>query len=421
MPKLNPVRALRSLVPDPGPRRVYALSLLINSFGFGLILSTMALYATRVVHLSSERVGLGLTIAGAVGLVAAVPMGDLADRYGPREMARAGMLAQCVAAICYLFIGNFAEFVIVATADMLSLNALLSFDAVLLRRVGGEDAAAFRASTRAIINLGMSLGLVGYGVAVQIATPDAYRSLFFLNALTFLATWVILGRLPRYEPLRRPKGGPRWVALTDKAFVGFTAVNGAMSIQYFALILLLPLWVVDHTHAPRWSISLLVLINTLVVVMFQVRVGRNVKTVRNGGSALRRAGVIFLVSCSAMGLAAGLPGWAALLLLTAAVVLHTFAELWHSSGSFALEFGLAPAHAQGQYHGVAVIGAGVGQAAAPVLLVGLVLSLGRIGWVGLGACLALLGLTAPVLARWGERTRPPSAEPSEPERAIAVE
>ena len=39
-------------------------------------------------------------------------------------------------------------------------------------------------------------------------------------------------------------------------------------------------------------------------------------------SAFRRAGVIFLVSCSAMGLATGLPAWGAVLLL-AFLVLRT--------------------------------------------------------------------------------------------------
>jgi MFS transporter len=421
MARVKRLDVLTSLVPEPGPRRVYALSLLVNSFGFGLILPAMALYGTRVVHLTSSRVGLGMTIAAAIGLVTAVPTGDLADRYGPRELVSAGLVVQCLAALCYLFIGNFAEFLAVATLDLVSMGALLSANGALLRRVGGEDAAAFRASTRAIINLGMSLGLVGNGVAVQVGTAGAYRALFFVNALTFLAAWVINRRLPRYEPLPRPEAGPRWVALTDKAFVGYAALNGAMALQYSVLVLLLPLWVVDHTHAPRWSVSLLVLLNTILVTLFQVRVGQNVKTVRNGGSALLRAGVIFLVSCSAMGLATGLPAWAALLLLVAAVVLHTFGELWHSSGSFALAFGLAPAHAQGQYQGLAGIGAGVGQGAAPVLLLGLVLTQGRAGWLTLGLFLGLLGLAAPALARWGERTRPASAQPSEREPAMVVE
>jgi len=399
---------------------VYVLSILVNTFGFGLIMTTMTLYATRVVHLSTGQVGLGLTIAGLVGLLAAIPMGDLADRRGPREMVRAVMLLQCLTMTGYLFVRDFAGFVVVATVDMLAMNASLSADGALLRRVGGEDATAFRATTQAITNLGISLGAVGCGVAVQIDTPGAYRTLIIVDAVTFLAGWTVLRRLPHYEPLPRPEAGPRWGALTDKAFVAYTALAGAMYIQYFVIILALPLWVVGHTHAPRWSISLFLLINTIMVVLFQVRVGRNVQTIRQGGAALRRAGAIFLLSCSAIGLAAGLPGWAALLLLAGAVALHSYGELWHGSASFALDFGLAPAHAQGQYQGLVGLGNGGGQAAAPVLLIGLCLTWGRAGWIGLGACFALLGLAAPALARWGERTRPRSPQPRSPQPSDAT-
>jgi MFS family permease len=375
-------------------------------FGFGLVMTATPLYATRIVGLSARQVGLGMTIAGLIGLLAAIPIGDLADRRGPREVVRAAILIQALAAGGYIVIHGFAEFVVVTTVSMLSMNAGMSADGALLRRVGGEDASAFRASTQAITNVGISVGAVGCGVAVQLSTATAYRTLFAVNALTLLASWAILKRLPRYQPLPKPDGGPRWAALADRPFVAYTALAGFMFMEYLVTVLLLPLWVVDHTHSPRWSVSLFLLINTILVVLFQVRVGGKVKTVRQGGTALRRAGVIFLLSCTAMGLATGLPGWAALLLLAGAVALHTYGELWHSSAMFALDFGLPPEHAQGQYQGLVGIGTGAGQAAAPVLLIGLCLSLGLTGWVGLGAGFALVGLTAPALAAWAARTRP---------------
>jgi hypothetical protein len=71
-----------------------------------------------------------------------------------------------------------------------------------------------------------------------------------------------------------------------------------------------------------------------------------------------------------------------------------------------MDFGLAPAHAQGQYQGLAGLGLGAGGAAAPTLMIGLCLTFGTVGWIGLGAFFAVLGLTAPAIARWGERTRP---------------
>jgi MFS family permease len=129
-----------------------------------------------------------------------------------------------------------------------------------------------------------------------------------------------------------------------------------------------------------------------------------VHTTRQGGAALRRSGMIFLVSCAAFSFAAGLPGWAALLLLAAATAVHTYGELWFAASTFALDISLAPANAQGQYQGLVGIGFGAGQAAAPVVLIGLCLSLGQAGWIGLGIAFALLGLLAPLVTAWAERT-----------------
>jgi hypothetical protein len=407
MPSLNPGRALMSLVPESRPQRIYLLTTLINTYGIGLILTAMTLYAIKVVHLTAARAGLALTIAGLVGLLAAMPMGALADRRGPRGISRLAMLLMAASAVGFvLFARDFGTYLIVATVQGAALSASVTADVTLLRRVGGEEATTFRSQTQAVFNLGVSLGVATCGVAIQLNTVNAYRALFLGQALTSLIGVAIVGRLPKFEPLPGAHEESVVAALKDRPFLGYAVLSGAMYMQYFVLTLLLPVWVVYHTHAPRWSVSAFVIVNTVLVVLFQVRIGRTVQTVKRGGAAIRRAGVIFLVSCSAMGLATGIPAWAALLLLAAAVVLHTYGELWHSSGTFALDFGLAPEHAQGQYQGLVGMGNGAGQALSPFVLIGLVLAGGRLGFVLLGAWFALLGLAAPAVARWGERTRP---------------
>jgi len=214
-----------SLVPEPGPRRVYGLTTLVNTFGFGLVVTSLVLYFTRVVHLSNVQVGLGLTISGLIGLVAGVPVGSLADRHGPRTVVRVTFLVQFLSALGYLFIRDFAAFVVIATVDMLAMNANQAADGALLRRVGDDDAAVFRSATHAITNVGISLGAVGCAVAVQIGTADAYRALIGVNALTFLGAWLVSARLPKYQPLPVPDDGPRLGALADRAFVGYAATT----------------------------------------------------------------------------------------------------------------------------------------------------------------------------------------------------
>jgi MFS family permease len=410
MPRLNPGRALGSLVPQSRDQRVYLLGAVINVYGTGLILTAMTLYAIRVVHLTAERSGLALTIAGLVGLLASMPMGRLADRRGPRGVLGLSLLVLGAAAASYVFFAHgFVSYLIVATVDGAALSASITASVALLRRVGGADATTFRSQANAAFNLGLSLGVATCGVAIELNTVSAYRAVFLGNALSCLIGAAVLSRLPKYQPLPGAHQESPLAALRDRPFLVYTVLSGAMYMQYLVTALLLPVWVVFHTNAPRWSVSAFVIVNTVMIVLIQVRVGKTVQTIRQGGAAFRRAGAIFLVSCSAMGLATGLPAWGALLLLTGAVVLHTCGELWQSAAMYALDFGLAPPHAQGQYQGLVGMGNFAGQALSPLILIGLVLSAGRLGFVLLGAWFALLGLAAPAVARWGERTRPPAS------------
>lgn len=407
MPRLNPVSAVTSLFPtEPGPRRSYAVATLVNTFGTGLLLVSLPLYLTRIVHLSAAQVGLGLTIAATITLLVGLPIGDLADRRGPLEVAKTVLPLQAAATLAFLFVDNFIAFVIVATVDTMAARAVITAEGALLRRVAGEEAASYRSSTHAITNLGFSAGFACCGIAIQLGTSMAYHALIIIDALTFLTAWAVLRGLPRYEPLPKPKTGPRWGVLRDRPFVALAVLGAVCSLEFAVLTLLLPLWVVERTDAPRWTIPLALVINTLLVVWFQVRLGGHVKTIRQGGLAWRRAGVFFLFSCCAIGLAAGLPTWPALILLVAGVSLHTFGEIYHLAAGFALTMGLPPAHAQGQYDGFLGITGGLGVALAPALLLGPVMGMGKPGMIGLGVFLVLACMLTPALARWGERTRP---------------
>jgi hypothetical protein len=143
----------------------------------------------------------------------------------------------------------------------------------------------FRSQTNAVLNLGLSLGIATCGVAIQLNTVSAYRALFLGNALSCLACAAGLSRLPRFEPLPGAHEESPFAALRDRPFVGYAVLSGALCMQYFVLSLLLPVWIVFHTSAPRWSVSAFVIINTVMVVLFQVRVGRTVQTIRQAGTA----------------------------------------------------------------------------------------------------------------------------------------
>jgi MFS family permease len=397
------------------------VAVLINTFGTGLLLTSLPLYFTEIVNLSAAQVGLGLTIATVVRLLVGLPVGELTDRLGPLQVVKAMLLLEGAATFAFIFVDSFASFLIFAVVNLVAGRTVVAAEGALLRRVAGDDAASFRSSTHAITNVGLSVGFALCGIAIQLGTRVAYNTLIIVDVLSFVAAWAVLRKLPRYEPLPRPAAAPRWGVLRDRPFVAFASLGTVFSLQFTVLTPFLALWVVEQTNAPRWCIPLSLVINTILVVLLQVRIGGGVRTLQQGGLAWRRAGVFFLLSCTVLGLAAGLPAWAALTAVVAAIVLHTFGEILHMASGFALSMGLPPAHAQAQYDALGGIIGGLGSAAAPALLLGVVLSLGQPGLFALGALFFLTSTLMPAVARWGERTRPATPDPVAGKAAAVVE
>ncbi|MFB7275601.1 MFS transporter [Streptomyces hydrogenans] len=397
------------MVGDSGPERVLIAASFVNRVGNGLFNAASALYFTLVVGLPAVQVGAALTIAGVIGLCVGIPGGHLADRRGARLIMMVALAVQAVSMASLVLVESWAAFTIIATVDQIAAAVGGAAWGALVARVGGERPAMFRAKLRTFVNLGVILGTVGAGLALAADTRGAYVTLILGNAASFALCSLLLLLLPRYPVLAAPPRQRRWLVLTDRPFLTFTALYGAMGLQYPVVSLLLPIWISEHTETPRWTVAALFGVNSAFCVLMQTRIGSRIETPYDGGRAFRIAGMLFLVSCPLMALAAHTPAWAAAALVLAAIFVHSLAEVWESSACFALGFGLAPDHAQGQYQGVLGLGFNAGQALAPVILTTVVLGLGTAGWLLLAVFFALLGAAGPALARWGMRTRPQPA------------
>ncbi|MEV8036801.1 MFS transporter [Streptomyces sp. NPDC086182] len=388
-------------MPDAGPQRVLAASNFVYTVGSGLYLTAGVLYFTQAVRLPAEEVGIGLAVAGLVALALGVAVGHLADRAGARGVYAATLVIQALTTASFVFADSFWPFVLAVCAATGAKAAGTAARSPLIRHYGGERPQEFRARLRAVTNLGISLGALGAGWVVQVGTLTAYQLMLIGNAIAFLVSAALLVLLPPVAPVP-VTGGPRWTALRDRPYLLLTALDGVMAIQFKVLTVAIPLWLVGATAAPHWLISAIMITGTVMVVVFQVRVSRGVASPAAGGHAYRRAGMAFLVSCSVVSLSAGVPAWAAAVLLITAVVIHTVGELWHSAAGFEVSFTLAPPHATGQYLGVFGLGAGLAEAMGPGLLIALCVTWGRPGWYVLGALFALTGMAAPFAVRWAQ-------------------
>ncbi|MFD8783406.1 MFS transporter [Kitasatospora sp. NPDC059599] len=398
-----PVR--RGLLLESGPQRKLALAGFVNQLGTAAFLATVPLYAHQVIQLSIGQVGLGLGAAGVVGLIAGIPVGHLADRRGPRDIFVITLLIQTLSMLSLLFAHSFLAFTLAVAVTDLAGSSGGAARGPLIRRFGGDEVPKFRSYLRSVAMLAGTFGAMAAGAVVQIDSDFAYRVLILGNALTFVGSAAVLVGLPKLDPLASPREEGRWIALKDKPYMAFVVLDGIMWIHNEVLSFALPLWVVLHTDAPRWFVGPAIAVNTVMVVFLQIRTSRGVKGGTAAGRATRRAGLAFMIGMAVIATASGVPGCAAVAIMTAGVAIHTVGSLWHAAGSLELRFRLAPAHAQGQYSGLFGMGMGLCYTVAPSLLGLLCVTWGTPGWLVMGGVFVAAGLAMPYVIQWAGRSR----------------
>ncbi|GAA3908169.1 MFS transporter [Streptomyces gulbargensis] len=382
---------------------------LANSVGDGAFYVSSALYFTRVVGLSAPQIGAGLAVAWAVGSVAGVPLGHLADRRGPRGTAVLLALTTAAAVAAFLLLGSFVPFLLAATLYATAQSGLAAArQALLAGLVEPAARTAVLARLQAALNAGLAVGAALGGLALHAGTATAYRAVFLLDAAGFLLCALVLSRLPEVPPAPGPAdGSPRLAVLRDRPYALLTLLNAVMLLRLPLLSLALPLWITERTAAPGWTVSALFVLNTGAVTLLQVRAARSVTGLATATRAVRGAGAVMLASCAVLALSAlpGLGAGAAFAVLVLGALLQVLAEMRHSAGSWQLGFSLAPAARIGQYQGFYGTGVPVARTLGPLLVTTLLIGWGTPGWLLLGAVFLVAGAATGPAAHWAERTR----------------
>jgi MFS family permease len=392
--ELNLVSRLkRAAIPEDGAMRTLSLATMIQTFGIGLFTTVEVIYFTFFVGLSPNKVALGLSIAGGMSLLFSVPAGHIADRIGPRDIAALSYLAEGGVLIGFVFVRSFIPFLLLSVLiGVISSIGRTPQQATIARLGTGEARVKLRAYLRAVTNMGLGLGTVFAGFALAINTRTGYVVMLLLDALTFFITALVWRRLP-YAPPTVERGEPlSFVALKDKKYLGATLLNGIMSLHFIIQSVAIPLWVVRETNAPRWWVSVIMLVNTISVVLFQVRASKGAGDVNDGARMFSRAGLSVAAGCLLYALSSGVSAILASFILVIASLVHVAGELVGSAGSWSIGFGLADEKHQGQYQGVYSLGRGLGGAFGPAVVTALAIGMGRIGWVILGGIFSITGL-----------------------------
>lgn len=404
-------RLLRLLGPTPLVRRLSEQSIL-SAFGDGVFLTGSAVYFTQIVGLSAAQVGLGLTIAGVATFLFAVPLGKLSDQYGAKRVWVVSSLLEALLYVAWLAVGGMFTFVamlvvleVVITSSRSARNAY-RFD-VFPR----EERVSSNAYFRAARNVGYTLGALLAGLALAFDDDTLIRLVPLVTAVLLLLNALLISRLPAVahhveeQPLAEAleEAGSRRSALRNRAYLATSILGGILATHQVLLNVVIPLWLVDETDAPRVLIAWLFGTNTLMAVFLQVAAARGIVTVADSLRAQRRGAFFFVLSCGIVAYTHDTVGWVTIALVWIGHVTVTGAELFQSAGEWGLQAELSDPERRGEYQGVSQLGYTVGTVWAPAAYTFLAMEWGTPGWIVIGTIVVLATVLIHPAARAAER------------------
>ena len=377
--------------PDPTVRKL-TFANFINTFGNGMFHTVGIIYFSFTVGLGAHAVAFAFTIGAAVSLAVSVPAGHLADRYSPKLIGIISFMLQGLILGAQIFTKTWNVFVVLLCleyfVERFGQNARMSY----IAQIGeGQKRVEARAYMRAVTNLGIGAGTLIAGIALAINTATAYKTMIALDALTFIFAAAAYSRVPNIPPTLQAHEKFDWTVLRDHRYIVATALNGGLTLHFLIQNIAIPVWVVQETNAPRWMISGIMLMNTIAIVLFQVRTSKKSTDIQIAVKQFQRASLYVAIACLIYATSTGVNAWLASAILLIAMGVHIAGELVGSNASWMIAMDLADERRQGVYQGIWSMGFGLTDMIGPSILVALVIGIGQFGWVILAAWFILVG------------------------------
>ncbi|GAA1672237.1 MFS transporter [Kribbella yunnanensis] len=385
---------------SPAVRRLI-IATLVNTLGNGVYAAIGVMYLTRVAGLSVAHVGVGLTIAGVLGLVTSTPLGVVADRLGPNRAYVGFLLLQAITMSALTQVHSFGAYVAVAAVTAIADSGQRGAKGALIAGLSEPDQ---RVRTRAVLrvttNIGMGVGLALAGIVLALDKPGLYVGALLANAVTYCVTAAMIQfGLPIVAGIASESAPSGLTALKDRPFLVFVVLDGVLNMHNVMAQLAIPLWIVTATDAPRWLISVLLVINAVAVVLLQIRTARGTEHLAGAARAGRRAGLLLAAACGVLAITDVTSGPVTIALLIVAALVHVLGEMLQSAGGWGVSFELAPPGAQGQYQGAYAMGHQLGDLVAPLVLTTIAVSWGWPGWLLTAVLFGIAGAFIPVAVR----------------------
>ncbi|WP_028803579.1 MFS transporter [Streptomyces sp. 142MFCol3.1] len=369
---------------------------LVDRIGSGLWASVSVLYFTYVSDLSVAHVGTLVAVSGAVGIAGAPLGGRIADRLPLTRVLTALQILRALASVALLTTDDYFLLMAFSAVGSLGDRAANVLTKLYATRLAGPDRVRYQAVNRTVANAGWALGGLAAAGALAVGTAAAYRWLLLGDAVSFAAVALLTTRCgeppsatrtvtssKNTAPTERPRSPWR-----DRAYLTYVASDTVLFLDDAVFKVGLPLWIAHSDHAPHGLAPLLMVLNNVMVVAFQVPLARFGATTAAARALLIPLSAVFALGGTAMAVSATGGAVTTTLFLTGAAIAFTVAEMLHATVSWELSVALAPDSAQGAYLGVHGLAQSAQRGIGP-LAVTAAIAAGPLGWTAFGATIAV--------------------------------
>jgi MFS family permease len=401
----------RLLPANPIARRLSFQSILF-AVGQGAFLTGSAVFFTHIVGLSASQVGLGLTIAGLASFAFAVPLGRLADKVGTKRLWAITSFIDAVLFLVWPWLEGFTQFVaMVVVLEVVGTAGYTAFGAYSLNVFSREERVRSQAFMRSALNIGFTLGALIGGLALATNSDTVIRWMPVLPAVILTVNALLITRLPDAHGeadatsdvealVDSPK---RRSVLRNRGYVAMSLFDGVLGTNQVLLNVVIPLWLVQETDAPRVLLAWLFGTNTVLAVLLQVPASRGSETVDGALRAARISTGFMVLSCFVVMVTHDTLGWTTILLVWLGHVTVTGAELFQSAGHWGLTSELSEPARRAEYQGAGHVGGTLGSVWAPALFTFLAMEWGTSGWLVIAGIVLVAGIAIHPAARVAER------------------
>jgi len=320
----------------------------------------IGIWAIDELDASSSQLGLYFVAAAVISASMGYLGGHVSDHLGRRPVILAGWGLTAFVPLSWTLVDDYMTALpLLLLLSLFGPVAMGATQALVADVVPPERHEHSYASLRVASNLGVTLGPPIGGALLLGGNYDVlWIGVTSIGALVLFLAWRLLPARGEYAPDEPPARGSFGVIRRDGAFLLFLAAMVLAHLVYFAYEAVLPITAVDSYGLTPAAWGFLVIVNPLLVTVFQMRLTRRVERY----PAAPKFAIAML-----------LMGWPFLLLsvnasvavIAVVIVIFVVGEMLWIPTSQAIAAGLAPADLRGAYMGAFASTSSAGFALGP--------------------------------------------------------